>query len=130
MARPARRWPNVERRLAEWLTTATGRPVFTETPDTLAEHLPAYRIERVGGADAYELGKEIQVEINTLAATRPQVWSAVADVETAMEALKANGLPGFYVDDVRETFSAAMEPYQNDGVRRATATYGLTIRPQ
>ena len=92
MARPARRWPNVERGLVAWLSASTGRPVFTETPDNLEDHLPAYRIERVGGTDAYELGKEVQVEVNSLAATRPQVWGAVADVETAVRAAEADRL--------------------------------------
>jgi hypothetical protein len=130
MASPAPRWPNVERGVVRWLGARTGRPVYTESDEELEERLPAYRVERVGGADAYELGKEIQVEVSSLAATRPELWAAVADAESAMEALKANGFEGFYVDDVRETFSAAVVPYRNDGVRKATATYGLTLRPQ
>lgn len=129
MARKQLRWPNVERQLIAWLTAQTGRPVFAETPETLTDHLPAYQIERIGGSDAIEIGKAIQVEVNSLAATRPKMWDAVADVETAMNLLAANGTQEWYVDDVSETFSAAVAPHPNDGVRRATATYSLTIRP-
>jgi len=103
--------------------------VFTETDTTLTSHLPAYQIERVGGSDDIEIGKAIQVEVNSLAATRPAMWDAAADVETAMALLAANGTDAWYVDDVTETFSAAVAPHPNDGVRRATATYALTIRP-
>lgn len=129
MARKPVRWPNVERQLIAWLTAQTGRPVFTETPDTLTASLPAYQIERVGGSDDFEIGKAIQVEVNSLAATRPAMWDAVADAETAMALLAANGTEHWFVDDVTETFSAAVAPHPNDGVRRATATYSLTIRP-
>lgn len=129
MARKQLRWPNVERQVVAWLIAQTGRPVFTETPETLAAHLPAYQIERIGGSDEFEIGKAIQVEVNSLAATRPAMWDAVADVETAMALLASNGTEDWYVDDVSETFSAAVAPHPNDGVRRATATYSLTIRP-
>lgn len=130
MVRPARRWPNVEKQLAAWLAAATGHPVFTETDSSLTNHLPAYKIARVGGADAVELGKAIQVEVESLASTRPAMWDAVAAVETAMAGLAANGTPDWYVDDVTETFSAAVQETSNDGVRKASATYALTLRPQ
>lgn len=123
------RWPNVEKQLIAWLKAATGRPVFTETNTDLETHLPAYQIERVGGSDEFEIGKTIQMEVSSLAATRPAMWDAVADVETAMQQLAANGTAAWYVDNVTETFSAAVAPHPNSRIRRATATYALTIRP-
>ena len=129
MGRQQQRWPNVEKQVIAWLKAATGRPVFTETNTDLENHLPAYQIERVGGSDSFEIGKTIQVEINSLAATRPAMWDAVAAVETAMQQLASNGTAAWYVDDVEETFSAAVAPHPNSGIRRATATYSLTIRP-
>lgn len=130
MGRPPVRWPNVERHLVAWLADATGRPVFTETRPTLGDHLPAYQVERVGGSDLVELGKEIHVEVTSIAGARGEMWDAVALVETAMSGLAANGTDHWYVDDVREAFAAAVEPSNDGGVRRASATYALTLRPQ
>lgn len=123
-------WPNVERNMVAWLKAATGRPVFTETDSHLGGHLPAYQVERVGGGDGVETEKRFLVEVNTIGSSRPEVWDAVAKVETAMARLSSNGTAGWYVDNVVETFTAAIEPYDNTGKRRATATYELTIRPR
>lgn len=130
MARPnGRRWPNVERFVRAWLVAQTGRDVYTETPGTFGTGLPAYQITRVGGSDAGAHEKEITVEVDTIAARRGEMWDAAADAQTAMDNLRANGTADFYVDDVREVFAPAVAEYENPELRRATATYALTIRP-
>lgn len=128
MANP--RWPNVEKLVVGWVATRTGRPVFTETDDSITGSLPAYQVTRVGGAGGPDFTKTVQVEIDAIAATRSALWDAVADLETAMFSLAANGTEDWYVDSVTETFSAAIQPHENPGARRATATYGLALRPQ
>lgn len=129
MARPAPRWANVEKKLVAWLQADVRPEVFTELPSNLNDVLPAHRITRVGGGDGAETTKVYQVEIETYASTRGQLWDAVADVETSMRRLAANGLDGLYVDEVTETFAAALVEHEGDGVRKATATYGIAVRP-
>lgn len=127
MANP--RWANVEKFLRLWLAERTGRPVYTETDGTLTGNLPAYQITRVGGSGGIDFSKTVAIEIDSIAATRGAMWDTAADAQTAMHELAANGTADWYVDTVEETFSPAVEPYENTGVRRATATYALTIRP-
>lgn len=120
-----REWPDIERAVVAWLGTL-GRPVYTETgPTTPAEYLT---VERVGGTGT-RIDRDVDVEISVIAATRPALWDLVADVEARIRALAATG-DGMYVDDVVEAFAFSIDPYPNTSVRRATATYTLTVRPQ
>lgn len=123
------KWANVEKLLRLWLAAETGRAVYTETDGTLAANLPAYQITRVGGSGGIDFSKSVSVEVDSIAATRGDMWDTAAAAQTAMHKLAANGTADWYVDTVEETFSPAIEPYENTGVRRATATYALTIRP-
>jgi len=127
---PNLEFPDVETYLIAWLTAKLKRPIYTETDTTLTQYLPAYQIARVGGSDGAEVDKRVNIEITAIVATRGELWAAVQNAESAMRALSANGTASWYVDDVEETFSFAIEPYENDGVRRARATYALTLRPQ
>lgn len=129
MVRPAPRWPNVEKQLVAWLKDG-GRNVYTETPGDLHERLPAHRITRVGGADKGDgITKIYQLEVETFARSRGALWDAVAEIETEMYRLASNGTDEWYVDDVTETFAAAIVDYEDDGVRKASATYGIAVRP-
>lgn len=123
------RWANVEKFLRLWLAQETGKVVYTETDGSLSGALPAYQITRVGGSDGADFSKSVSVEVDSIAATRGAMWDTAADAQTAMHKLAANGTADWYVDTVEEMFSPAVEPYENTGVRRATATYALTIRP-
>lgn|GEM_PF-5489204 len=133
MASP--RWPNVEREVVAWLTARTGHYVATETDDTIADHLPAHKVTRAGGGtppDATGLTRTIQVEVETMTAKtapRADLWEATADVATAMYDLAANGTTAWFVDEVTETFPAAVLEDSTGGVRRASATFGLAVRP-
>lgn len=118
-------WPDVERTVVAWLGTL-GRPVYTETgPTTPTEYLT---VERVGGTGT-RIDRDVDVEISVIAGTRSDLWALVAQVEARVRALAASG-DDTYVDDVAETFAFAIDPYPNTTVRRATATYTLTVRPQ
>lgn len=127
---PGPRWPNAEKHVRTWLADHTGRPVYTETPARLAQALPAYQVTRVGGADTPTLGKSIHIEVDTIAADRGSLWEAAGHAQGAMEDLAANGTAEWYVDEVTEIFSPAIAPYENPNLRRATATYALTVRPR
>ena len=118
-------WPNVEEAVVAWLG-ALGRPVYTETgPSTPAEYLV---VERVGGAGT-AIDQDVDVEVSVIAPTRAAMWALVSQVEARMEALAANGTDT-YVDDVALTFGFKVDPYPNVTVRRATATFTVTVRPQ
>lgn len=123
------KWPLVEKHLIRWLRESLGIPVYTETPADLENKLPALQVTRTGGGDGTDFTKTIQVEVETIAANRGQLWDKVSEVEAAMFQLTANGTKDWYVDNVTETFSAAAIPDGNRGLRRATATYGLEVRP-
>lgn len=131
MADIAPRWPNVERLVVAWLRERITAKVYTETSDSLTG--PALVVERAGGSDEPLIGKRIMVEVASVGGgTKPraQMWELVGKVESAMAELEANGTADWYVDEVEETFSAAPEPTGNAEVRRARATYALSIRPR
>ena len=131
MARNPRRWANAEKQLIAWISAYSGRPVYSSTPDNLAAVVPAYKVARVGGAGREELDKDIDLEVETFVATRGTLWDAVAVIETAMDALRANGTAAWYVDEVQEVFGHALdEGYENPDIVKATATYRVTLRPQ
>lgn len=123
-------WPNVESLTRLWLEEKTSLNVFTETATNMAVYLPVCLVARVGGSEGQEIDKVFTVEVVVIAGKRGAVWDGVSQVEVAMRALKANGTDAWYVDEVVETFGFAMEPSDNESVRRATATYQLTIRPR
>ncbi|WNM27552.1 hypothetical protein RN607_00700 [Demequina capsici] len=132
MASAGLTWPNAEKAVVAWLKNRTTKYVATETDDTLGDHLPAYRVARAGGTtrpDGTGLTKVIQIEIETIAGDRASLWAAVAEIESAMYALSGNGLEGWFIDEVEETFAAAVVSSDSDGDRRASATYGLAVRP-
>lgn len=122
-------WPNSEKLAVSWIKAATSRPVFTETPEDLQPHLPAYQVNRVGGTEISPHERTVILEIDVMAATRAAMWDSVQVLQRAMGSLAANGTAQWYVDDVVESFGAAIEPTQTDGIRRATSTYTLTLRP-
>lgn len=131
MAEPLR-WPNVERATIAWLRAwLPDMWVVSELP---ANDPPreCVTVERVGGGSG-GISKDVDVEIAVHAADRARMWDLVGAVEGAMHALAANGDPRgdppFYVDDVDETFAFRNDPHPNQTVRRALATYTLTVRP-
>lgn len=131
MARVSVEWPNVEKFARAWVETRAGHNTWTETPANLATNLPAYRLERIGGSQGADgITKTFQVEVTTYAADRDGLWQAVAGVETAMYDLASNGTEDWYADEVTETFAAAIEPNENGDVRKATAVYGIAVRPR
>lgn len=132
MGNPPVAWPDVEQLLVAWLKEQTGRTVYTELPGTLAGALPCEKVERVGGTDGTETTKIFAVEIQSLADganARGDALDNAGQVQAAMYRLSGHGHDGVAVDEVSETFAAAIEPYENDTVRRATATFGIAVRP-
>lgn len=130
MPKNALEWPIGEQVVKAWLDTKQSAPVWTETPPTLADNLPAYQAQQVGGSDRPDgLTKVLQVEVNTFAASRGDVWAATRNLQTLMHQLGGNAAAGWCIDEVTETFAPAIEPYENGDVRKATATYGIAVRP-
>lgn len=129
MSAPALRWPNVERAVIGYLRLAANVLVYSETPPS---SLPSRYlvVTRVGGRGGVLTDRTVDVEV--LACThgsRSDLWDLVADVESAMYALAAHAADGVYVDDVAETFGFADDPIDDQDVRRAVATFTLTVRP-
>jgi len=131
-------WPDVERLVARWLTQRVGLSVWGVTNELDVyrsgeigtgeqDKVPFLSVERVGGTGR-DVDRDVDVELGVWTSDRASLWPLVQRVEVAMRALAANG-PGEYVDDVTETFTFAYDPYPNQSVRRAIATYTLTVRP-
>ena len=122
------RWANVERLVVRYLRDTLRIPVYTET---FADQggTEWVTVARIGG-HGYDLEKTINVEVDVHAQTRANMWALAARVEEAMDRLVAAGTVDGYVDDVAEVFAFAFDPPANRDVRRATATYALTLRPQ
>lgn len=126
------RWANVERLVVQWLRSRTTATVYTETGsdlDAVARAGGAILVQRSGGSTAV-ISKDIDVELWVYAGTRAEMWALVARVESVMFDLAADATDEGYVDDVVEAFGFSQEPYSNQAVRRATATYQLTVRPK
>lgn len=116
----------------QWLSTHTTAVVYTETDQNLvavARAKGVILVQRSGGSTAV-ISKDVDVEVWVFAGTRAEMWALAADVESAMFDLAADGAAEGYVDDVVEAFGFSQEPYSNTSVRRATATYQITVRPQ
>lgn len=124
----ALRWPNAERAVVAWLKPRLVATVFSETSKTMP---PLYAVvERTGGGDGILIDKKIDVAIAVVAPTRGAMWDLAADVESAMWALSANATAdGVYVDEVECPFGFAWDPPASQEIRRATATFTLTVRP-
>lgn len=131
-------WPNAERHVIRWLNTHTELTVYSLLPNNFGDHLPAAQVTRMGGTPgsdtetgARKVGNDrtIDIEITVHTRTRGELWSAAQQVETAMGGLAANGDAEWYVDDVSEVFAFAVDNYENETKQRATATYGLMVRP-
>jgi hypothetical protein len=116
-------WPNVERLLVGYLTTACGVPVFTETPTDLEQKTPCLVVERIAGGAGRDYEKTFVVDITAFATARAAVWALVQVTEVAMVRCDL-------FDTVEEQSSFGNVPYANAALRRAEATYGLTARPQ
>ena len=132
-------WPDVELLGVRWLeahvstTTIDGqdREVSTWRAGEIGPNeeklVPFLSVERVGGTGT-DIDRDVDLEIGAWAPDRTSLWPLVQRVEVAMRALAANGSTQ-YVDDVAEAFAFALDPYPNQSVRRAIATYTLTVRP-
>lgn len=99
----------------------------TQTPDEYAV------VEVVPGSSDLVIEREIVVEVSIHVKGRDRPRRRALDlgeeITTAMSALAASGTPDWYVDDVEETFSFAIDSQSDPGVRVARATYTLTVRP-
>lgn len=126
MAERTLKWANVEKAVKAYLGGLINVAVWTETgSDPGGEYIT---VERVGGNTEW-ISKHIDVEVTVTAATRARMWELAGDVESAMWSLAAHGGGGVYFDDVTEAFGFAFDPPDNQDVRRAIATYTLTVRP-
>lgn len=125
-------WANVERLVLQHLRARTGAEVYTETGTDLAAVAAArgaILVERSGGRGR-GIEKDVDVMVAVHAGTRSAMWQLARDVESAMADLEADATAEGYVDGVEEAFGFAAEPYSNPAVRRASATYTLTVRPR
>lgn len=130
MGEPTLRWGNVERAVVAYLKPLVGVEVLTETASspgatTGGEYLT---VNRVGGTTEW-ISKDVDIEVTVNAPARGRMWDLAADVESAMWALAAHAAGDLYVDDVAEAFGFADDPPPAQGIRRAIATYTLTVRP-
>lgn len=123
-------WGNPEKQLLRWLIAHTTSSVYTQTPGDLVAHLPALKVERVGGSRINDHTRDVYFEIEVFASTRGAMWDAVSELEYCMRELSANGTADWYVDNITEVFSAAVIPYENPGICRATSTYVVALRPR
>ena len=123
-------YAQVERQAKAWLQAGTGNPVYTETGPGLEDVVPAYKLEVVGGSQNPRAEERtVLVEVGSFDVARAKALDAARAADRCMCSLAQNGTEEWYVDDVVVQFVPAIEPYENNELRRATATYALTIRP-
>lgn len=126
MAEKTLRWANIEKAVRKYLTGLLSVVVWAETGnDPGAEYV---NVERIGGTSEW-INRSVDVQVSVVAASRGRMWFLAADVESAMWSLAAHAGGGVYFDDVAEAFGFAFDPPDSQGVRRAIATYTLTVRP-
>lgn len=123
------RYPHVELHAVAWLTAANQVPVFTETNTGLEEHVPANKVEVVGGSGS-GIDRTVLLEVDSFDIDRAKAWELGRKTDEAMLSLAASGTDSWYVDEVRCTFHPTIEPYINQALRRTSAIYELTIRPR
>lgn len=121
-------WANLERLVLAWLQARADATGYTEVPTDAA--LPRFTIEQSGGRGSGWIDKAVDVEVKAIAETRAQMWALAGRLDSAMRDLASNGNGEGYVDDVEETFAFTPDPHPNSDLRRAIATYTLTVRPR
>lgn len=126
MAEIKLRWPNVEKALLAYLNEALDVVVYTNTGGSLPGRYVT--VERSGGGGQW-IDKTIDIALAVHAQSRGAMWDLVADVESVMWSLAAHAAAGVYVDDVEMPFGFAFDPPADQNVRRASATFTLTVRP-
>lgn len=126
--------------LEQWLLTRWPDEkvrVYTELPEGWAdaqrnesERLPAILVERIPGgagtAQEYENGSQVQVTVFT--ASRAVLWPLVQQVEVGMVAIRGRTAPT--IDEIWSSQHFGDVPYANKKIRRAVATYDMTVRAQ
>lgn len=126
MAELKLRWPNVERALVAYFKAELSDPTYTNPGGTMPGRY--ITVERSGGSSQW-IDKAVDVSVAVHAATRGEMWDLAADVESAMWSLGAHAAGGIYIDSVEERFGFAFDPPADQNVRRASATFTLTVRP-
>ena len=121
-------WPNVEAALVAYLKTQCQVPVYTETLGSMPDRY--LMVERVGGyAEDFTLSPEVEITVSSRI-SRGDMWALAAEVETAMVETSAALVGGVYVDACDTRFAFAFDPTTVAGVRQASATFILHLRPQ
>lgn len=123
-------WADIE--LAVITGIGPGLPgvrVTDELPDKLETRLPLVWVQVAGGADD-QVTDTVTVDVHSFAATRGATWALAELTRTAMHALTATHVPGqkAVIDDVTTAERPALVPYGNPALRRAVATYTVSMR--
>ncbi|MFJ8883606.1 hypothetical protein ACIRJR_09350 [Streptomyces sp. NPDC102402] len=106
-----------------------GVKVADELPDKLETRLPLVWVQVAGGGDD-RVTDTATVDVHSFAATRAATWDLAEQTRKAMHALAATHNPGqkAVIDDVTTQQRPALVPYGNPALRRAVATYTVSMR--
>ena len=128
-------YADVEKALVAWLPSHIGNPgeflgrVVTELPDQFEEQLPVVQVARIPlGGDRVISFDDAVVDIEVYEANRGLALQLAEKVRTAMRTkLLGQTVNGAVFARVRCSSGPAMRPYGNNAVRRAGATYDVTV---
>jgi hypothetical protein len=118
--------PDIEAVLNPWAEALTGALAGAETPDDLEQHLPAIRIERIGGADnRFSLSPRVAVDV--FAATADEARTLSNQIRDALLFLRGP-VTDAVIRDVRCDSGPTRLPWANDAICRRGATYTVYFR--
>lgn len=123
-------FPNVEASLVGYLAATTGLPVYTETVTNLQDVVPLILVSQIPGTGGTDYEQVVTFDVDAFGANRSSMWDTASKVAKAMRQLTAGAARLAYIDAVVETSAFGYIPYGNVAVRRAAATYDLTVRAQ
>lgn len=120
-------YPDVERLLVAYLSTALNVRVLTDTPSNLEKVLPLVQVTRYGGDEAAPGIDRATVDIDCYGANR----SAASNLAERVRYALLYRLPGTSVGDVGiprvDTLTGpSWRPYDNTTIRRFGASYQIT----
>jgi hypothetical protein len=120
-------WPNAERTIRAYLATQLPGRVVNELPGQFEDQLPVTRVTLGPGTDDGVTDAPL-VDVESFGADRAAMWTLAEQARQALHALAGHAHDGVLVDSVTTATRPSYVDYGNPKVRRAVASYRVTLR--
>ncbi|MCX4661500.1 hypothetical protein [Streptomyces uncialis] len=121
-------WPDIELVVMQGLRPLLpGVRIADEVPPRVETLLPVVTVQAAPGGGYDRITGTAALDVSAMAATRGAMWTLARRVRAALHTLPGTGPGGHRIDTVTGDWPVEI-PYGNPGLRRAIATYAVTLR--